>query len=100
MASVQLPSGSAAGRPTLALYIGESCDSCRAALEVAERAGREFPHIDVRVVDLSVSSEQRPDGVFAVPTFLLDGEVVSLGTPSWNRLAPLLRATMGDREGS
>ena len=100
MASVQRPPGSAAGRPTLALYIGESCDSCRAAVEVAERAGREFPHIDVSVVDLGVSSELRPEGVFAVPTFVLDGEVVSLGTPSWKRLASLLRATMGDGEGS
>jgi len=35
-------------------------------------------------------SEERTDGVFTVPTFVLDGEVVSLGTLSWERLMPLL----------
>ncbi len=79
-----------ATRPTLAVYIGENRDSCRVAVEVAERVRREFPHVDVRVIDLGVSSGQRPDGVFVVPTFMLDGEIVSLGTPSWERLMPLL----------
>ncbi|HJM88761.1 MAG TPA: hypothetical protein QF624_03925 [Dehalococcoidia bacterium] len=52
----------------------------------------EFPQINVDVVDLGLTSKQQPDEVFAVPTFLLDGEVVSLGTPSWERLLPLLEA--------
>lgn len=83
-------------RPALAVYVGEDCPSCQTALEVAERARREFPHVDVSVVDLGVSSERQPAGVFAVPTFVLDGEVVSLGTPSWERLRPLLLATLED----
>ncbi len=90
MTSLRSRARGSATRPTLALYIGESCDSCRVAVEVAERVRREFLHVDVRIIDLGLSSERRPYGVFAVPTFMLDGEVVSLGTPSWARLMPLL----------
>ena len=94
MTAMERPAEEPARRPELALYVGEDCASCRMALDVAERVRREFPHVAVRVVDLSVSSADPPEGVFAVPTFLLDGEVVSLGTPSWERLKPLLRATI------
>ena len=86
------------GRPALAVYIGENCDSCRVAVEVAERVRREFPRVDVSVVDLDVSAGPRPDKVFAVPTFILDGEIVSLGTPTWERLAPLLRSVLDEGE--
>ena len=87
-------------RPILTLYIEQGCLSCAAAVEVAERARRTFPHVDVRVIDFGVSSDVRPDRVFAVPTFMLDGEVVSLGTPSWDRLEPLLRSTLKDGASS
>ncbi len=97
MTSLQTTTPSAGPRPTLVVYIDENCPSCARAVEVAERARVEFPHIDVSVVDLGVSSEEQPEGVFAVPTFLLDGTVVSLGTPSWGRLAPLLGVALGAR---
>ena len=97
MTSLETATPSAGPRPKLVLYIGEKCPSCALAVEVAERARVEFPHVDVSVVDLGVSSEEQPEGVFAVPTFLLDGTVVSLGTPSWERLAPLLAVALGAR---
>lgn len=58
------------------------------------RVRDEYPQITVDVVDVGLASKQQPEEVFAVPTFLLDGEVVSLGTPSWERLLPLLEAAM------
>lgn len=85
-----------AERRTLAVYVESGCASCAAARELAERARSEFPRLDVKVIDLGVSSQRPPDHVIAVPAFLLDGEMVSLGTPSWDRLAPLLA---GDPEG-
>ena len=66
------------------------CRSCAHALELAERIHAEYPVVEVRVIDIGVSSEQLADGVFAVPTMVLDGEVVSLGTPSWERIARVL----------
>ncbi len=82
---------------TLSLFVEEGCASCGLAIEVAERAREQYPRLDVKVVDIGVSSEQQPQGVFAVPTFVLDGEVVSLGTPSWERLVPLLDAALNGR---
>lgn len=95
MASTQ---GSPEEMHALAVFVEAGCASCRLAIEVADRAREQYPALDVKVVDIGVSSEQRPQGVFAVPTFVLDGEVVSLGTPSWDRLAPLLDATLNGSE--
>ncbi|MDP6605607.1 MAG: thioredoxin family protein [Dehalococcoidia bacterium] len=86
--------GSSPHGPELVLYIEDGCSSCDSATGIAERARDEFPHVVVTIVDLSVSSEHQPRAVYAVPTFLLDGEVVSLGTPSWEQLAPLLHAAL------
>jgi len=88
------------GISTLTVYVEPGCSSCHAAREVAHRVRSIYPEIRVRVVDLSeVSSDEVPDEVFAAPTFLLDGEVVSLGTPAWGTLTALLeRAPSGQRE--
>ncbi|MEX2229978.1 MAG: thioredoxin family protein [Dehalococcoidia bacterium] len=73
----------------LRLYVQDGCPSCRAALEVFERIA-ERSDIDARVIDLGLSCDEKPDAVFAVPTFTLDGQVVSLGTPSWDEITSLL----------
>ena len=84
-------------QPVLAVYTMPGCATCEHAREMAERVGREFPAVAVSIVDLSVSSNGRPAGVFAVPTFMLDGETVSLGTPGWRQLTQRLRVAL---EGS
>jgi hypothetical protein len=81
---------------SLTLYVETGCRACGHARDVLERLEREFPGLLVRTVDLGrVSSDQIPEGVFAAPTFVLDDEVISLGTPTWERLAPLLRSALG-----
>ena len=75
---------------TLCLYVESGCRSCANALELARRVRAEYPSVEVRVIDIGVSSEQLADGVFAVPTMVLDGEMISLGTPSWERIARVL----------
>jgi CRP-like cAMP-binding protein len=95
------------GRPahqavrTLAVYLDRWCSSCVAAREVAERVQRSHPEIVVEIVDLdAVSSGGIPDGVFATPTFVLNGRVVSLGTPGWDDLMALLGVGRGgDKPG-
>lgn len=72
--------------PELVLYVSGGCAACRDALFVMARAQRRFPGMTARVVDLDVSSEPAPDDIFAVPTFTLDGDVISLGTPAWDAL--------------
>lgn len=89
------------GVATLTVYVERGCTSCHAAREVAELVRVTYPEVAVRVIDLSeVSSEEVPDEVFAAPTFLLDDEVVSLGTPAWETLTALLeRAPEESAEG-
>ncbi len=77
---------------TLTVYVEESCTSCGPAREVAARVAREFPSVHVRIAYLGVvPSDSVPEGVFAAPTFVLNNEVVSLGTPGWEELTTLLR---------
>jgi len=79
------------GVATLTVYVEEGCTSCHAAREVAARVRETYPEVDVRLIDLGeVSSDEVPSDVFAAPTFLLDGEVVSLGTPAWETLTALI----------
>ncbi len=85
---------------TLALYVEEGCSACAAARKLANRAERDFPGLAVSVIDLSVSSEGPPEGVFAAPTFVLDGRIVSPGTPSWARLCEAVDEIFGERHGT
>ena len=77
----------------LDIYVAPACAGCETArrLAVALRA-LALPDVEVRLIDLSEPGVVRPPAVFAVPTYLLDGRVLSLGNPdeAWllDRLAP------------
>lgn len=77
---------------SLTLFVDQLCTSCGPAREVAARVAREFPGVRVRVLDLGVvSSDSVPEDVFAAPTFMLNNQVISLGTPAWEELSVLLQ---------
>jgi len=64
------------------IYVVEHCQLCEYAYEIAEGIREEFPGVDLRIVDLSQTTEPIPDAVFATPTYLLNGRLWSLGNPS------------------
>ena len=68
--------------PHVDIYVVEGCRNCLFAKGVADDIRRDFPTVQVRVIDMSATSEQIPDAVFATPTYLLNGHVWSLGNPS------------------
>lgn len=71
-----------AERHVLEIYVTGSCFGCDVARELATHLrALALPGIETRLVDLDAPGSVRPDAVFAVPTYLLDGEVVSLGNP-------------------
>jgi hypothetical protein len=78
---------------SLEIFVMPHCPGCETARRLAERV-RAFPHVDVRLIDLSAPDTVRPRAVFAVPTYLLNGRVLSLGNPeeAWllSRLAPTM----------
>jgi alkyl hydroperoxide reductase subunit AhpF len=65
----------------LDVYLSAHCLQCPDARALAQEMARKFPALVVRITDLDGTGAQPPAAVFAVPTFLLDGKIVSLGTP-------------------
>jgi len=77
----------------LDIYVANHCENCHEALRLAELA-RDVPGTEVRVINLDTldtTSEPVPARVVAVPTYLLDGRVVSLGNPYRDELLRMLR---------
>lgn len=64
------------------IYVAEHCRLCEYAYEIAEGIQTKFPDVDLRIVNLSQTTEPIPDAVFATPTYLLNGRLWSLGNPS------------------
>ncbi len=83
--------------PSLDVYLTRYCFGCAEALRLAELAARRFPAVSVRVVDLERQPEARPEDLVAVPTYVLDGRIVSLGNP---RQRDLFRQLEGSLEAA
>lgn len=83
----------------LEIYVASTCIASATARGLAGIvAGWEIPDLEVRVVDLDEPGAVRPRSVFAVPTYLLDGALLSLGNPSVDEIrAQLDRRGVGDR---
>ncbi|MEZ4502816.1 MAG: thioredoxin family protein [Dehalococcoidia bacterium] len=83
--------------PRLDVYVQSSCPACAEALRTVERARAAWPALEARVQWVDVAGVPPPPQVFAVPTLMLDGELVSLGTPSWPELAARVRRAFEER---
>lgn len=89
-------------RRTLEIFVMPHCYGCDTAAAVAEHvSAQKLPNLTVRLIDLSTPGIPRPPTVFAVPTYLLDGRVISLGNPEeeW-LLSQLTLAGTGRGEGA
>ncbi len=69
----------------LQVFVEAGCQTCERALHLAREIDSAYPPLSVRVIDVGETAAQRED-VFAVPTFMLNGRVVSLGNPQRNHL--------------
>jgi len=77
----------------LEIYVASHCDNCEESLRIAELA-RDIDGIDVAIIDLDHSDQPAPRHVVAVPTYLLDGRIVSLGNPYRDEFLAQLRAQL------
>jgi predicted thioredoxin/glutaredoxin len=80
----------------LEIYVGHHCLNCEEALLIAEQA-RAIEGIEVVVIDLDQSGQSAPPRVIAVPTYVLDGKVVSLGNPARDTFLALLHQPQQER---
>jgi hypothetical protein len=69
----------------LEVYVAAHCTPCDYALEVAAYIQRDYPHVNVRIIDIE-QVETLPESVFATPIYLLNGRVWSLGNPSAEKI--------------
>src|SRR5258708_37565465 len=74
----------------LEIYVADHCSNCGEALRLAKLAHM-VAGVEVRVINLDTTREPVPSRVVAVPTYVLDGRIVSLGNPSRDQLLRLLR---------
>lgn len=72
----------------LQVYIAEDCWSCEETRRIVEDVAPKFSTLLVEFLDMAVSD--RPDSVFAVPTYLLNGRIISLGNPTRHQLSQQL----------
>ena len=62
----------------LDIYIDDSCETCNHARQIADQVRARLPQVEVNLIELT---GEKPDSVFAVPTYLLDGDTLYLGNP-------------------
>ena len=74
----------------LEIYISEKCWSCQESIRIAEELTPLFPDVTIDLID--IQENDVPEEVFAVPTYLLNGKVVSLGNPTREELIEKLSA--------
>ena len=76
---------------TLEIFVTASCPGCeRARANVETICSWGLASLDVVLRDLGDPDTVRPAVVFAVPTYVLDGCVISLGNPDIGYLRSLL----------
>lgn len=76
----------------LQVYIANECWTCEETQRIVADVAPHFPEVTVELLDIDRC--QRPDEVFAVPTYLLNGRVVYLGNPTRDELRRKLAAIL------
>lgn len=79
---------------TLKIFIEGDCWSCAESRRIVEEIAPQFPQVAMELVDLS--TQQRPENIFAVPTYTLNGKVISLGNPYPRELRQKLQSALSD----
>ena len=74
----------------LQVFVAAGCEACDHARAVAQRVTEQFDDVQVDVINVDDEPERVPPSVFAVPSYLFNGAVISLGNPSWEHLAAVL----------
>jgi hypothetical protein len=67
-------------RMRLDIYVGQHCANCQEACAIAE-AARAIDGVTVRLIDWDDPAQVIPTRVVAVPTYVVDDQIVSFGNP-------------------
>lgn len=75
----------------LEVYVDDDCLTCSRSLAVAGEVQDAFPDVEVIVVGPTSELGDYRHLVAAVPTYILNGRVVSLGNPTFQALSAAIR---------
>ena len=64
----------------LQVYISQDCWTCEETIRIVQEVSPQFPEVMVEILDTEETA--LPEGVFAVPTYVLNGRIISLGNPT------------------
>lgn len=78
----------------LRIFVATHCVQSIRVEEVRNAVLQELPNVRVEIINLDEFPECAPDAVFSVPTYLLNGRVISLGNPGPDFVGQL-RAMLG-----
>ena len=78
----------------LHVYVAENCWFCDEARRLVAKLAPQFPHVSFELRDLD--DNRRPKAVFATPTYVLDGRIISLGNPTESQLSQHLNKAGGN----
>ncbi len=70
----------------LTIYTMAHCPTCDETRRTAAQIRKRFPALDVELIDLADPNATVPPEVFSAPTYMLDGDVISLGNPYLDQL--------------
>jgi hypothetical protein len=80
----------------LRVYIREDCWNCAESHRIVGEIAPEFPQLSVEIVDFDVPD--RPQHIFAVPTYVLNGRIISLGNPYRDKLRKEIISALEDQQ--
>ncbi|RMG92198.1 MAG: hypothetical protein D6706_17220 [Chloroflexi bacterium] len=72
----------------LQVYISDECWTCEETRRILADVSPDFPDVEIELLDLN--NHHRPDTVFAVPTYLINGQIAFLGNPTRSELTQKL----------
>lgn len=76
---------------TLKIYTMTHCPTCEATRRNAAAIAERWPEVEVQLISLDAPGVTIPPQVFSVPTYLLNGDVISLGNPYLSQIESHLR---------
>jgi hypothetical protein len=81
----------------LRVYIAAECHSCQEAVLLMAEIARQFPQLITEIINLDEPGAEKPEEVFAVPTYLLDGKIISLGNPYPEQMRAKIKAVLAEK---
>lgn len=81
-------------KPILRIYVGQHCWSCEEAVRLADEVKKIFSSLSVELIDLDAKECRNVDDVFSVPTYVLNGQTISLGNPTREELFAKVSASL------